>query len=165
MTVLNIFTRKGALTWATGVFAALCAVNILLVRPGKGRGIAVASMLFGVEIVALFTFFLVSGNPDGFSAIWIAMLPACGLLLFGRKRGTVLCAVMFAILVFLFWIPAGRALLLYDYNRTFLARFPILCVAFYLLSLLLETIRSVTQNELDKLRAKEKSRNRVEYQY
>lgn len=154
MTVLNLFTHKGALTWATGIFAVLCLVNFLLVRLGKGRCIPAAALLFGVEIVVLFTFFLVSGNPDGFSAIWIAMLPACGLLLFGRKRGTVLCAVMFAILVFLFWIPAGRALLRYDYSATFLARFPILYAAFYLLSLLLETIRSITQNELDKLRDK-----------
>ena len=58
-------------------------------------------LLFGIEIVFLFVFFIISGNPDGFSVIWIVMLPACGMLLFGRKRATILCAVMFAILVFL----------------------------------------------------------------
>ena len=107
-------------------------------------------------MVALFTFFLISGNPDGFSALWIAMLPACGMLLFGRKRAAILSGVMFAILIFFFWIPAGRSLLQYEYSKTFMMRFPIFYLAFFLLSALLETIRSVTQKELDKLREKYK---------
>ena len=156
MTVLNIITGKGLLTVATAVFSVLCAVNFILVRKGGKSGMTIASVLFSVEIVALFTFFLISGNPDGFSALWIAMLPACGMLLFGRKRAAVLSGAMFAILVFFFWVPAGRSLLQYEYNKTFMMRFPIFYLAFFLLSALLETIRSITQNELDKLRDKYK---------
>ena len=156
MTVLNIITGKGLLTVATAVFSVLCAVNFILVRKGGKSGMTIASVLFSVEIVALFTFFLISGNPDGFSALWIAMLPACGMLLFGRKRAAVLSGAMFAILVFFFWVPAGRSLLQYEYNKTFMMRFPIFYLAFFLLSALLESIRSITQNELDKLRDKYK---------
>ena len=156
MTVLNIITGKGLLTVATAVFSVLCAVDFFLVRKGEKSGMTVASVLFSVEIVALFTFFLISGNPDGFSALWIAMLPACGMLLFGRKRAAILSSVMFAILVFFFWVPAGRSLLQYEYNKTFMMRFPIFYLAFFLLSALLESIRSITQNELDKLRDKYK---------
>ena len=156
MTVLNIITGKGFLTVATAVFSVLCAVNFILVRKGGKSGMTIASVLFSVEIVALFTFFLISGNPDGFSALWIAMLPACGMLLFGRKRAAVLSGAMFAILVFFFWVPAGRSLLQYEYNKTFMMRFPIFYLAFFLLSALLESIRSITQNELDKLRDKYK---------
>ena len=156
MTILNIITNKGFLTVATAVFSVLCAVNFILVRKGGKSGMTVASVLFSVEIVALFTFFLISGNPDGFSALWIAMLPACGMLLFGRKRAAILSSVMFAILVFFFWVPAGRSLLQYEYNKTFMMRFPIFYLAFFLLSALLESIRSITQNELDKLRDKYK---------
>ncbi len=156
MTILNIITNKGFLTVATAVFSVLCAVDFFLVRKGGKSGMTVASVLFSVEIVALFTFFLISGNPDGFSALWIAMLPACGMLLFGRKRAAVLSGAMFAILVFFFWVPAGRSLLQYEYNKTFMMRFPIFYLAFFLLSALLESIRSITQNELDKLRDKYK---------
>ena len=156
MTVLNIITGKGLLTVATAVFSVLCAVNFILVRKGGKSGMMIASVLFSVEIVALFTFFLISGNPDGFSALWITMLPACGMLLFGRKRAAVLSGTMFAILVFFFWVPAGRSLLQYEYNKTFMMRFPIFYLAFFLLSALLETIRSITQSELDKLRDKYK---------
>ena len=156
MTVLNVITRKGALTVATAVFSVLCLVNFLLIKKGGKSGTMIASVLFSTEMVALFTFFLISGNPDGFSALWIAMLPACGMLLFGQKRAAILSGVMFAILIFFFWIPAGRSLLQYEYSETFMMRFPIFYLAFFLLSALLETIRSVTQKELDKLREKYK---------
>ena len=163
MTVLNVITRKGILTISTAVFAVLCFVNYLLVKKGRETGRTIASILFSIEIVLLFLFFLISGNPDGFSALWIMMLPACGMLLFGRKRASIICAIMFAILVFFFWIPAGRSLLQYEYNQTFIMRFPILYLAFFLLSTLLETIRSVTQDELDKMR--EKYRYYAEHDY
>ena len=163
MTVLNVITHKGILTISTAVFAVLCFVNYLLVKKGRETGRTIASILFSIEIVLLFLFFLISGNPDGFSALWIMMLPACGMLLFGRKRASILCTIMFAILVFFFWIPAGRSLLQYEYNQTFIMRFPILYLAFFLLSTLLETIRSVTQDELDKMR--EKYRYYAEHDY
>lgn len=163
MTVLNVITHKGTLTISTAVFAVLCFVNYLLVKKCRETGRTIASILFSIEIVLLFLFFLISGNPDGFSALWILMLPACGMLLFGRKRASILCAIMFAILVFFFWIPAGRSLLQYEYNQTFIMRFPILYLAFFLLSTLLETIRSVTQDELDKMR--EKYRYYAEHDY
>ncbi|MDD6050278.1 MAG: GGDEF domain-containing protein [Clostridiales bacterium] len=169
MTVLNIITRKGYLAWATGVFTVLCAVNFIVMRlskPGKhpdgtcyaeGKGAFIVSMVFVVEIILLFTFFIVSGNPEGFSAIWVVMLPACGMLLFGRKQATVLSILMFIILIFLFWTPIGRSCLRYEYSATFMMRFPLLYAAFFFLSLLLEIIREATQKQLDQLR------NRYEY--
>lgn len=163
MTLLNIITHKGTLTAATALFAVLCAANFMLTLRGGRKGMAIASGLFMAEIVTLFTFFIISGNPDGFSAIWIAMLPGCGMLLLGRKKTSVLCAVMFAVMAFFFWIPAGKALLQYDYNKTFMMRFPILYTAFFLLSLLLETIRATTQAELDRMREQYKYRAAHDY--
>ena len=156
MTVLNIVTDKGALTWATAAFTLLCLFNLFIVYRWKQVGVTVASALFMAEIIALFTFFIISGNPDGFSVIWIAMLPTCGMLLFGIKRTAVLCSVLFIILVLFFWIPAGAQFLQYNYNKTFMMRFPILYVAFFTTSALFETIRVLTQKELDKLRERYK---------
>ena len=112
--------------------------------------------IYGVveKLVNWCTFFIISGNPEGFSAIWICMLPTCGMLLFGRKNTTILCAIMLVIMVFFFQTPQGVSLLWYDYTASFRMRFPILFSAFYLLSLLLESIREITQRELDKMRLK-----------
>ena len=164
MTVLNIVTRKGALTAATGAFAALCALNLFLVLRCGRIGMTVSSFLFMAEIIALFVFFILSGSPEGFSVIWIALLPTCGMILFGRKRTLILCAVMLAVLVFFFWLPAGRAMLPEGaYTRTFLMRFPILYVAFFLLSAILETIRAITQEELNHLRKQYQYRSAHDY--
>ena len=52
-----------------------------------------AVALFFLEVFAMFTFFLITGNPDGFSALWIAMLPSFGLLMYRRKIGTLFSLV------------------------------------------------------------------------
>ena len=147
MSVVNFFTGKLALMAATLTFAALNLFNILLSKTGSRR-IKLASYLFISEIIALFTFFIISGMPEGFSAIWICLLPSSGLLLFKRKRGTVVCAVMFVIMIFLFQLPAGRALLHYKYTDSFMLRFPMLYIAFYGISLFLETVRALTYEKL-----------------
>ena len=165
MTVFNALSKEYTLAVVTGVFSLLCAVNHGIVQLCRKSvtGLAVASGLFMLELLALFTYFLISGTPEGFPAIWIAMLPACGMLFFGRKWGTILCAVMFCILAFLFWTPVGRVLLLYDYSATFRIRFPILYLAFFSMSFLLETIRHATQRELDRLRERYKHLSAHDY--
>ena len=147
MTIVNIFTHKGALTWATLVFAVLCAAVFLLLFRRRIH-LNVSKAIFVVSFYLLLTFFIVSGNPDGFSILWVCLLPACGLLTFGRKGGTLLCLGMLAILLFFFYTPWGLSLLQYPYAATFRMRFPLLYVAFYFASLLLETIRMLTQKKL-----------------
>lgn len=90
MTVLNIITNKGALTAATALFTVFCLINYFLVKKGGKAGTKLVSVIFMAEIVMLDTFFIVSGNPDGFSVIWVAMLPYCSMLLFGRKQAVIL---------------------------------------------------------------------------
>ncbi|MEN6418468.1 MAG: hypothetical protein ABFC73_06060, partial [Clostridiaceae bacterium] len=95
MTFVNILTRKGALTWSTLIFAVLCAVVFLLLLRRR-IPLGVSKGIFVVSFYILLTFFIVSGNPDGFSILWVCLLPACGLLTFGRKGGTLLCLGMLA---------------------------------------------------------------------
>ncbi len=141
MTVMNIVTdQKVYLTICTALFAVLCGVNIILALFGK-TGNIIAKTLFAIEVIAMFTFFLVSGNPEGFSAIWICMLPSVGMFFFNRFRGTLICFAMFLIMIFFLWTDFGQTLLLYPYNAVFKMRFPILFVAFHLLAYLLETLR------------------------
>lgn len=150
MTILNIITDKGWLTYSTGLFAALCAMNALLAMRGP-KSERVAMALFSVEVLLMFTFFLVSGNPDGFSAIWICMLPSLGIFFFGEKRGAALSAAMLAVLVFLLWTPPGVGLLQYSYSHTFRVRFPILYCAFFATSFFLESLRLAAYRKAERL--------------
>ena len=150
MTIMNLYTHKGYLTYCTGAFVIFCLVNIALsfINPVLE---SVAKALFSVEVVLLFTFFLVSGNPEGFSAIWICMLPSLGMFFFDRLRGTILCGFMFAILVFFLWTPFGNSLLSYNYTDSFKLRFPVLFIAFHFLAFFLETLRANSDKKLRKM--------------
>ena len=150
MTILNVTTDKGVLTIFTAVFSGLCAlcIGLTLIHPVTAQ---IAQIVFGIGILFMFTFFLVSGNPDGFSAIWICMLPSLGMFFFNRQRGSLLCITMFFILIFFLWVPYGQSFLQYEYTATFRMRFPILFVAFHMLAFLLETLRVNATKELIRL--------------
>ncbi|MDO4493042.1 MAG: GGDEF domain-containing protein [Clostridia bacterium] len=143
MTVLNIITAKWMLMSATALFGVLCVVGVVLARRSE-RGLRIASGMLQVAVVLLYTFFIVSGSPEGFSAIWLTLLPSLGLLVFRTKRGSILCAIMFAVMLFFFRTKAGAALLQYEYTESFRLRFPFLFAAVYVLQLFLETLRAVT---------------------
>ncbi len=147
MTLINIATTKIELMVSTLIFSLLCFLNRFLSNHSD-RGLQISRNLFSIELIALFVFFIVSGTPEGFSVIWVCMLPTSGLLLFGRKRGSILCAIMFVILIFLFQTAIGNSVLQYSYTASFKLRFPMLYAAFYCVSFLLETIRTVTQLKL-----------------
>ena len=127
------------------VFGLLSLLNGFLAGFGRSEAcVRLAKILFVIEAFALATYLLVSGIPEGLSAVWLLLLPAFGFLLFRRKWGTVLNLAILAELVFLFWTPFGRGLLQYRYAETFLTRFPIIFAVFFLVGLFLEVILEIT---------------------
>lgn len=160
MTVLNYLTGwRQALMYATLIFSLLNIVNALF-EHFEGRKIQkIPRVLFAVEIIVLFTFFVINGQPKGFSTLWTALLPACGLLLYKAGVGSLISGIQFAILVFLFYFPAGQQLLKFEYTDVFMMRFPILYLAFYITGILFELIRHNTQQALKATRDRYKQVN------
>jgi diguanylate cyclase (GGDEF)-like protein len=155
MTLINFITGYKLLMFQTLFFSIGLIINIILFFINK-KCEFVARLLFFLEIIALFTSFVIIGEPEGFAAIWCALLPACGLLLYGKKYGSILSLIMLLILMFFYWIPFGNSLLRYEYTESFKLRFPILYIAFFSVGLVLETILVYTQNELNKSKEKYK---------
>ncbi len=148
MSVVNIITRQYSLLAATALFCVFSLASSWMGHVDK-KGTRAASLLFSVEIVALFTYFILTGGTEGFSTIWLLLLPACGLFAFGIKQGSALSALLFVELIFFFHIPFGRELLLCrDYTETFLVRFPFVYLAFWLVGLFLELVREETYRQL-----------------
>ena len=153
MTVMNYFTGwKGALMHATLYFAALNIVNAVIEHFGSDKVRIIPRVLFAVEIIVLFTFFILNGQPKGFSTLWAALMPACGLLLYRKNIGSLIAGIQLVIIVFLFYFPAGRQLLGYDYNDVFMMRFPVLYSAFFIVGYFFELVRHNTQRELSAAR-------------
>jgi len=147
MTVVNIFTKEYTLMLSTLIFSVACILNIVLIkREKKVKGLVYS--IFVVETIALLAFFLVSGIPNGFSALWLCLIPSFSLLIFGIKAGTRYSILTFLMLLFFFWFPAGKNLLQYRYTDEFMLRFPFLFAACYMLALFIELIRAQTQKQL-----------------
>ncbi len=145
MTIVNIFTQKWLLMSSTLIFFLACMVNIRLSRRGRQK---LAQNVFLVEALILCGFFCISGTPEGFSALWTCFIPSYTLTMLGTRRGSRYSGCAFLMIVAIFWTPWGRSLLRYEYTDSFMLRFPMIYVAFFLMSLFLEAIRAETQRRL-----------------
>lgn len=151
MTFVNIATGKTLLMYSTLIFSMLCGLNILFTI-SLNINYKIVQTVFQIEILALCTFFIVSGTPEGFSALWVLLLPVGGMIAFGKRRTTVLSIIMFLILLFFFYTEVGRAYLHYNYTESFMLRFPMAFAAFFAVGYFLETVRERTYNEIESLK-------------
>jgi len=145
MTVVNIFTAKWLLMCSTLIFALACLLNIVLARHGR---LQLALHIFLAEALILCGFFCISGTPEGFSALWTCFIPSFTLTMLGNRKGSLYSAYGFMMIVIIFWTPWGRSILQYEYTNSFMLRFPMIYLAFYLMALFLEAIRAETQCRL-----------------
>ena len=152
MSVINIITQNHLLFWVTLVFTITCIINLYYMTKPRSS-IMVSSAFFFIAVSLMLIYFIISGNPEGFSVLWVCLLPSCGMMLLGRKKASIYTLIMFVILVFFLWTPMGTRLLMYDYNPTFMLRFPFLLIAIYITSFFLETIRHITHREMIKAKS------------
>jgi len=145
MTIVNVFTQKWLLMWSTLIFALACLINILLAWREHKK---LSQNIFLAEAILLCGFFCISGTPEGFSALWTCFIPSFTLTMLGIRRGSHYSAFAFLMIVLIFWTPWGRSLLQYQYTDSFMLRFPMIYLAFYLMALFLEAIRAETQSRL-----------------
>ena len=150
MSLINLITHEYALMAATLTFTICCyGISVHVYR--KKQASSGLKILFATVMLVLLIGLAVSGAAQGFSPLWIVILPAFSMLLFGMKTGAIISTSMFLILIFLFWLPLGQEFLLYDYSQTFLLRFPILYLGFFIVGISFEKIRSLTHEELKKM--------------
>ena len=149
MSVLNIFTKQWPLLVATGAFFLLSTVNVLMTfRKSLEKK---AMFMFAAELIILFSFFIITGGTDNFSIVWLLLLPSLGLYFFGREYGTLICIIIMCIMLACFYVPAISSFCT-SYGSTWNLRFPVVFVATYAVSFLLETIRTALSKELRRQR-------------
>lgn len=153
MSMINIISKEYQLLIFTGAFGLLFLLLGFLIYKNLIPK-AVSDFFIYFSIIFLFSYFIITGHPQGFSIIWLLIIPSIALYLFGIKKGSILSLLALAILLFLFYLPWGRELLLYNYNEAFLVRTPIAYITFYIISLFLEFLRITTEKALKDERKK-----------
>ncbi len=140
MSGMNLLTREIPLLFVTAGYSALCLVVYFL----HFKHELAAQAVFAPATLAMLSAFIITGIPEGFSVLWTLLIPGCTLYIFGIRRGTCFSAVTLMLILFFFWLPWGRGLLLYGYSSTFMMRFPLVYVCMYLISFYVEWIRMRT---------------------
>ena len=150
MSIINIITQRIPLLIATSVFSLLCAIDFIIEFFFKNK-YRIAKVLFMIEMIALLSFFIITGGTDNFSIIWLLLLPTLGLFFFGIKDGSFASLIILIIMLLFFYIPPFCNYCT-DYGDTFTLRFPIVYCLSYIVSIVLEMIRYYTAKELNELR-------------
>lgn len=153
MTIVNICTKEYVLGNVTFVFSILCAVNLVLTLVTQ-KADRVLHLIFGCESLVLFAYFTISGSPDGFSILWTCLVPSFSLLIFGLKGGSVFSLAVEIMLIFFLWSPAGKEILLFSYNETFMLRFPFLYITILVISVIMEYVRQETHTKMKEANSK-----------
>jgi diguanylate cyclase (GGDEF)-like protein len=165
MSVLNIFSmRKSTILIATSIFAILNYGFFLLfnnINDIYSKLYKVAKILFLLIIEFLFIYFFISGNPEGFGIIWSLLFPVSSSYFLTKKYSRFSNLTVFITVIFFFWIPLGRSLLVYEYAASYLIRFPLAYLAFFLVGICIEIIKNKTYQDLTLM--KEKYENLAKY--
>lgn len=157
MTAINLYSRYFYLGIATGIFGLVSIINYVVVKKFSFLH-RVIGFFAQLEILALLIFFAIDGDPEGFSILWSLLLPTAGMLVFGRKRTLISCAIYFVVLVFLFWTPIGNMVLMKDaagnlkYSQEIMIRFPIAFLSFSFIGLVTEIVMSFGYKKLNTLK-------------
>lgn len=147
MAAVNVITGEHISILSTLLFSAVCyGVTVWFERFPDHKRTVIAAMM--AAVLVLFGYFIISGEPEGFSPIWICIVPPVALLLLGRWPGGLFCLLLFLLQIILMWTPWGRGLLQHEYPEIFLLRLPLVYTAAFWISWFLEYVREITQKQL-----------------
>lgn len=123
MSLLNIKQRSFIMLLTTSI-SAVCLLIGYLVSKYKENP-AFLRTIFYLIFVVVFTCYTLEGGNEGFAALWLITATYAVMLAIDFKAGFVISCYYLAMLLLVFIGPLS-SLLGYDYNQTFMLRFPFL---------------------------------------
>ncbi len=108
------------MTIVNGVIAFWLFVSIALLFFIKNTRWAMCNTI--VFFTGVMVYFLFTGGADGFSIIWMFMVPTAGMYFLGLYYGCITTIIVGVILSFYMWTPLHRYW--YQYTQEYLIRFP-----------------------------------------
>ncbi len=120
MSVVCLVMKHQTMTIVNLTIAIWLFISIVLLCVVKGTWWAMFNTI--VFFTGLMTYFLISGGADGFSIIWMFMVPVAGMYFLGLYYGSIATFVVGLILSAYMWSPLHH--LGYQYSQVYLIRFP-----------------------------------------
>ena len=121
MCAVNIITRSWVMAAITGGLSLWCIVVFLLFRKSGSLMAVSAGTLSAIGIMMMY--FLVTGGVDGFSIVWLLLVPPIGIYCYKLYYGGAFSILLGILIAVYLWTPLHE--LGYDYSDTYFLRFPI----------------------------------------
>ncbi len=124
MCFVNLLSRSYTMAFITGGICVSCVIDFFVYRLTKSFMI---SSVFGLTIIgAAMLYFLITGGEEGFSSVWLLLIPPIGIYFFTLFYGGIFSILMGVIIAVYMWSPLHHYG--YDYSFTYLVRFPIVYI-------------------------------------
>lgn len=121
MCTINIITHSTLMVYITGAAGVWYILNYFLYR--KTNNFLILSVNTLAAIGAMMAFFIVTGGKDGFSIVWLLLVPPIGIVFYKLFYGGAFCILLGIFMAVYMWSPLHE--LGYAYSETYLVRFPI----------------------------------------
>lgn len=124
MCVLNIITHSYTMVVVTGVLSVWCIINFFVYQKTKSFALLSCSTLPVIGVMMMF--FVVTGGKDGFSIVWLLLVPPIGIFFYKLLYGGGFSIFLGLIMAAYMWSPLHE--LGYAYSDTYRLRFPIVYI-------------------------------------
>ncbi|WP_432650614.1 ATP-binding protein [Huintestinicola sp.] len=121
MCVVNICTHSWVMVAITGGLSLWCIVVFLIFKRSGELFVVSIGTLSAVGVMMMY--FVVTGGVDGFSIVWLLLVPPIGIYCFKIFYGGAFSILLGILTAIYLWTPLHE--LGYDYSDTYLLRFPI----------------------------------------
>lgn len=120
MCIVNISTRTLDMSLITGGLCIICILNYLVYK--IRNSFTVLSIGTLLAIAAMMIHFVITGGKDGFSIVWLLLIPPVGIFFYKLLYGGIFSILMGLFLMIYFWSPLHYYG--YAYSDTYILRFP-----------------------------------------
>lgn len=122
MCVINIITVSHVMAIITGGLTVWCVVNYIIYRRTKSFGILSVGTLSAISVMMMY--FVVSGGEDGFSIVWLLLVPPIGIFFYKLLYGGAFSIILGILTTVYLWSPLSE--LGFQYSDTYQLRFPLI---------------------------------------
>ncbi|MBQ9503956.1 MAG: response regulator [Lachnospiraceae bacterium] len=131
---INFYAGSPNMAVANGIICIVMLVNLIGII--KLNTVKYATPTLVVLMVVVTIYYLYSGTTEGFSILWIVLVPAFAIYMMPFHYGILTSGLAELIFILGLWTPLGNGA--YQYSETFKARFPILFFADIVMSVLIK---------------------------
>lgn len=146
-TIMNIGVDNMMMAYINGALCALMGVAYLSII--KTHSLRIAIPVICAVVLFTETNYLITGGEDGFSILWILMVPPIAIYMMPLGKATLASAGVWLVAAAGLWSPLNQYC--YDYNRTFEIRFPLLYMAEIAVALMIKKKMTQVEQKRDEL--------------